>query len=327
MGGSSRAGVALGNVPLGGGLAKRGRFQRPARWGRRRLFSPPPPLPVPSQGLRPFHPTRGSAPAPRRGLRPLHPTRGSAPAPRRACAPHPSGLRPCTPQGLRPAPRRGLCPLHPPGAPPLPAPEGPRPCAPVPSQDPAPPPTTTPPPATAPAAPLPTSPPVLPLCRTAKFWVGFCTHTAHDGGPGRGDSLGGVISAIACGGTVASALRPVCADHLRSRAADAGRRGRDGVERAPRTPCTPWMHLARRAASHPGVVSRMADNPPLISPCGIASEQTGDPGPWRRAAGEETVLHVLPSTSRNGARQEPEDNADQAGRSQGRAAREGGAGR
>lgn len=162
------------------------------------------------------------------------------------------------------------------------------------------------------------------LCRTAKLWVGFCTHTAHDEGPVRGDSLSGVISAIVRGGIVASALRPVCADHLRDRAADADRRGRDGVSRSPGTPYTPRTQRTRRAASHPGVVSRMADIPPLISPCGIASEQTGDPGPWRRAAGEETVL---PSTSRNGARQEPEDNADQAGRSQGRAAREGGPGR
>lgn len=163
------------------------------------------------------------------------------------------------------------------------------------------------------------------LCRTSKFWSLFCTHTAHDGGPGGSDSLSDVISAISRGGVVAPALRPVCADHLRGRAADAGRRGRDRGARSPGTPYTPGAKsVARRAASHAGVVSRMADNPPLVSPCGIASERTGDPGPWRRVAGEEPVL---PSTSRNGARQESEDNADQAGRSQGRAAREGGAGR
>lgn len=170
------------------------------------------------------------------------------------------------------------------------------------------------------ACPVTTASPVPPLCRLSNFHPRFCTHTAHDDPPVRSDSLGGVISAIVRGGAVAPALRPVRTEHLRGRAAAAGPRGRDGVVGALMTPLTPSSATRQRAASHLSGVSRMADIPPLISPCGIASEQTGDPGPWRRAAGGETVL---PSTSRNGARQESEDNADQAGRSKGRAARKG----
>ena len=159
-----------------------------------------------------------------------------------------------------------------------------------------------------------------PLCRTSKFTPRFCTHTAHDGPPVRSDSLGGVISAIVRGG----ARRPCPAPGEHGphpwpgggSLVLAGGTGHQGPQDAVHTPAP----APQRAASHPGGVSRMADIPPLISPCGIASEQTGDPASRRHVAGEETVL---PSTSRNGARQEPEDNADQAGRSQGRAAREG----
>lgn len=158
------------------------------------------------------------------------------------------------------------------------------------------------------------------LCRTSKFDPRFCTHTAHDGAPARSDSLGGVISAISRGGTVAPALRPENTDDIRVRASVAGPRGRDGGAEPSRAPRTPHDRASQRAASHPSRASTLADITPPISPRGIASERTGHPGPWRRAVEEETEL---PSTSRNGARQEPEDNADQAGRSQGRAAREG----
>lgn len=179
---------------------------------------------------------------------------------------------------------------------------------------------TSQPPLCCPTPPVTPTPHRLPLCRTSKFSPWFCTHTAHDGGPVRSDSLSGVISAIARGGTVAPALRPVNTDDIRDRAAVAGPRGREGADRAPGKPCAPRVRTSRRAASHPGGSSRLAHIPPLISPRGIASKQTGHPASRRYTGGEETVL---PSTSRNGARQEPEDNADQAGRSQGRAAREG----
>lgn len=168
--------------------------------------------------------------------------------------------------------------------------------------------------------PVTPSPPRLPLCRTSKFHPWFCTHTAHDGPPVRSDSLSGVISAIARGGSVAPALRPESTDYIRDRAAVAGLRGREGGVRAPGTSYTPRARTSQRAASHPLGSSRLAHIPPLISPRGIASKQTGHPASRRCTGGQETVL---PSTSRNGARQEPEDNADQAGRSQGRAAREG----
>ncbi|SEF01701.1 hypothetical protein SAMN05216533_5206 [Streptomyces sp. Ag109_O5-10] len=152
-----------------------------------------------------------------------------------------------------------------------------------------------------------------PLCRTSKFHPLFCTHTAHDGPPVGSDSLGGVISAIVRGGIGAPALRPVSTEHLRDRVAVAGLPGR-------RAPKAAQAGALPRAASHLRSGSNMAQYPPLVSPCGIASEQTGDPGRGVEPQGEEPVL---PSTSRNGARQEPEDNADQAGRSQGRAARSG----
>ncbi|SDP44413.1 hypothetical protein SAMN04487981_12322 [Streptomyces sp. cf386] len=176
------------------------------------------------------------------------------------------------------------------------------------------------PPSRHPTSPVTPSPPRLTLCRTSKFHPRFCTHTAHDGPPVRSDSLSGVISAIARGGTGAPALRPASTDDIRDRAAVAGLRGREGGARAPGTSCTPWARTSQRAASHPVGSSKLAHISPLISPRGIASKQTGHPASRRYAGGEETVL---PSTSRNGARQEPEDNADQAGRSQGRAARKG----
>ncbi len=174
--------------------------------------------------------------------------------------------------------------------------------------------------------------PFLSLCETSKFGGWFCTHTAHDGGPGRGDSLVGVISAIVRGGVVAPALRPVstAASRVRAAAADPpGPRqaapGRGPVERAPQAPAgaTGGAVRAPRAASHCPGVPTLADNPSPVPPCGIASKQTGHSASWRCGGygGAETVL---PSTSRNGARQEPEDNADQAGRSQGRVARKGG---
>ncbi|QNR95625.1 Hypothetical protein SLIV_22703 [Streptomyces lividans TK24] len=132
-----------------------------------------------------------------------------------------------------------------------------------------------------------------------------------------------MISAIARGGTGAPALRPAVTDDIRGRAAVADPRGRDGASKtpgtAPRTPRT----VTARAKSHPVEAATLADMPPLLSSCGIASEQTGHPVSRRHAGRQETVL---PSTSRNGARQESEDNADQAGRSQGRAARKGCAG-
>ncbi len=180
--------------------------------------------------------------------------------------------------------------------------------------------TSSQPPPRHPAPPVTPCPPPLPLCRTSKFDPWFCTHTAHDDPPVRSDSLGGVISAIARGGTGAPALRPESTDDIRDRAAVAGLRGREGGVRAPGTSCTPRARASQRAASHPVGSSKMAHISPLISPRGIASKQTGHPASRRYTGGEETVL---PSTSRNGARQEPEDNADQAGRSQGRAAREG----
>lgn len=180
-------------------------------------------------------------------------------------------------------------------------------------------PTPQPPPPH-PTPPVTPSPPRLPLCRTSKFHPRFCTHTAHDGPPVRSDSLSGVISAIARGGSVAPALRPASTDDIRDRAAVAGLRGREGGARASGTSCTPRARTSQRAASHPLGSSKLAHISPLISPRGIASKQTGHPASRRYTGGEETVL---PSTSRNGARQEPEDNADQAGRSQGRAAREG----
>ncbi len=176
------------------------------------------------------------------------------------------------------------------------------------------------PPPPCPTLPVTPSAPPLPLCRTSKFSPRFCTHTAHDGPPVRSDSLSGVISAIARGGSVAPALRPGSTDDIRGRAAVAGLRGREGGVRASGTSYTPRNRTPQRAASHPVGSSRLAHISPLIPPRGIASKQTGHPASRRYTGGEETVL---PSTSRNGARQEPEDNADQAGRSQGRAAREG----
>ncbi|EFE69138.1 predicted protein [Streptomyces viridosporus ATCC 14672] len=158
------------------------------------------------------------------------------------------------------------------------------------------------------------------LCRTSNFAPWFCTHTAHDGPPARSDSLGAVISAIPRGDMDVSAVRPESTDDNRDRAAAAGPHGRDGTRRAPGTRCVPRGRRTRRAASHPSDTSGSAERPPLVSPCGIASTQTGHPVSYHRTTGSETVL---PSTSRNGARQEPEDHADQAGRSQGRAAREG----
>ncbi len=159
------------------------------------------------------------------------------------------------------------------------------------------------------------------LCRLSKLRSRFCTHTAHDGAPVRSDSLGGVISAIVRGGGVAPALRPGRTDDIRDRAAVAGLLGRAGGSEAPfRAPGGCRTEQPRRAAADPSYAPGMADNPPLISSCGIASNQTGHPVSRRHAGRAETVL---PSTSRNGARQEPEDNADQAGRSQGRAARQG----
>lgn len=181
--------------------------------------------------------------------------------------------------------------------------------------------------------------PFLSLCRTSKFRAPFCTQAAHDGGPGGGDSLVVVISAIVRGGLAVPAPRPVSSAVSRVRAAAADspgpRRavpGRGPVERAPLAPAgdfgarrtrrTQAAREAPRAASHPSEVPTLADNPSPVPPCGIASKQTGHSASWRCGGygGAETVL---PSTSRNGARQEPEDNADQAGRSQGRAAREG----
>ena len=175
----------------------------------------------------------------------------------------------------------------------------------------------TQPPSHHPTPPVTPSAPRLPLCRTSKFYPWFCTHTAHDGPPVRSDSLSGVISAIARGGIGAPALRPATTDDIRDRAAVAGLRGREGGVRAPGTSSTPRARTSQRAASHPLGSSRLAHISPLISPRGIASNKTGHPASRRYTGGEETVL---PSTSRNGARQEPEDNADQAGRSQGRAA-------
>lgn len=176
------------------------------------------------------------------------------------------------------------------------------------------------PPPPCPAPPVTPSAHPLTLCRTSKFYPWFCTHTAHDGPPVRSDSLSGVISAIARGGIGAPALRPASTDDIRDRAAVAGPRGREGGVRAPGRSSTPWARASQRAASHPVGSSKLAHISPLISPRGIASKQTGHPASRRYVRGEETVL---PSTSRNGARQEPEDNADQAGRSQGRAARKG----
>ena len=158
------------------------------------------------------------------------------------------------------------------------------------------------------------------LCRTSKFGVWFCTHTAHDGGPAGSDSLGGVISAIARGDLGVPAVRPVGTDDIRDRVAVAGLRGRHGSKRAPGARRTSPGPASQRAASHPSGVPDVAEKPPHTPPRGIASEQTGHPASYHRTTGSETVLS---STSRNGARQEPEDHADQAGRSQGRAARKG----
>src|SRR5690606_3375534 len=133
-----------------------------------------------------------------------------------------------------------------------------------------------------------------------------------DGPPVGSDSLGGVISAIRRGDMDVPAVRPASTDHIRDRVAVADPHERDGARRAPGTrilpPTTP------RAASHRSDASTSAEKPPLHPSRGIASVRTGHPASYRHTA---SAGIVFPSTSRNGARQESEDNADQAGRSQG----------